>query len=238
MPIRKLWRKIRGQSSQPQLRGAYAFEVFLNQALEQQNVHRCLDVGCGPGQHLKALKKSGVFQEVHGLDLMSEGPNVGEDAYFGMPVETMALPRDENEKYSAIWCCHSLEHTLTPGPFLKAIFDLLQEGGLLCILVPPLKDQITVGHVTLWNPGLLLLNLLKAGFDCRDISIKRHGYNIAAVIRKRSLPDGLQGEELGFNPGYRRSARPYLPQALNWIQNPRTKNWYYDGSFKEINWPD
>jgi len=219
------------------VRGWFALEKFLEQAQRSNLKDKCLDVGCGAGNQLKQIVDSRIFEEVHALNLSANAPSVGEDRYFSMPVEHMHVPDCEDEKYDAVWCCHVLEHTLTPGPFLKAIHSLLKEGGLLCIIVPPLKSEITYGHVTLWNPGLLLLNLLKAGFDCRDIAIKKQGYNIAVILTKKSLPDGVEGTSLGFKPDRSPSAHDFLPKGLKWIQNPKSKKWYYDGDFRSLNWP-
>jgi SAM-dependent methyltransferase len=220
------------------LRGKFALNRFLDAArtLDRQEDTKCIDIGCGDGRHLQAIKESGTFTEVHGLNIAKNAPCVGEDRYFPMPVEQFVQAEDLGHAYDAVWCCHVLEHTLTPGPFLKSIHSLLKENGLLCIIVPPLKQEITVGHVTLWNPGVLLLNLLKAGFDCKNILMKRRGYNIAAILNKKSLPEGIKGEALDFNIGHDLDARPFLPDDLKWIQNPRSKKWLFKGNFRALNW--
>ena len=102
---------------------------------------------------------------------------------------------DINETYDTIWCCHILEHQLNVNSFLKKINSLLNEGGLLAITVPIRKPFIVGGHVSLWNAGLLLYNLILAGFDCsKYCKIKQYDYNIGIIIKKKTiqeLPENL-----------------------------------------------
>ena len=52
--------------------------------------------------------------------------------------------------------------TKTVYLFLKKVHSLLNEGGYLAIIVPPRKPFIVGGHVTIWNAGLVLYNLILA----------------------------------------------------------------------------
>ena len=66
--------------------------------------------------------------------------------------------------------------------------------SLLAITVPPWKPQIVGGHMTAWNAGLLLYNLVVAGFDCSEArvsSVYASGpgyppYNISVMVRKKA----------------------------------------------------
>ena len=62
----------------------------------------------------------------------------------------------------------------------------LKEGGLLAITVPPRKQNIVGGHVSLWNTGTLLYHLILAGFDCSAASAACYGYNISVIVQKRT----------------------------------------------------
>ena len=84
--------------------------------------------------------------------------------------------------FGRLMCC---EHQVNPNLFLKKIFNDLKEGGVLAITVPPLKHEIVGGHVTLWNAGLTMYQLVLAGFNCKNISIKSYGYNISVVLKKK-----------------------------------------------------
>lgn len=90
-----------------------------------------------------------------------------------------------HESFDAIWCAHCLEHQRNVGVFLEKIFKDLKNDGLLCITVPPLKHNIVGGHLSLWNGGILLYNLILAGFDCSSAYLIRDGYNVSVLVRKK-----------------------------------------------------
>jgi SAM-dependent methyltransferase len=209
------------------LRAAYALSRFLDVCRAEGASGLCLDVGCGVGRHMDAMGEAGVFSGLHGLDLRPTGPAVGESAYFSGPLEDQSF----DATYDAIWCSHVLEHTQTPGPFLNALRTALRPGGVLCIVVPPLRHHVTVGHVNLFNGGTLMLNLLKAGFDCSQIRLRRKGYNIAAIVTRRDCPER---EDFGTDPVT--SYRPFLPEGLTWRQQRRTGVWRFDGDITRLNW--
>ena len=131
------------------------------------------------------------------------------------------------EKFDAVWCSHCLEHQLDVNIFLKKIHDITKENGIVGITVPPLKHEIVGGHVSLWNAGLLLYNLVLAGFDCSESKIKSYDYNISVILRKRSilLP------QLVFDRGDLVALRNFFPKDLQKDQ------WgHFDGQIQQLNW--
>jgi len=146
-----------------------------------------LDIGCGGGEHAAAMRAAGL--RVTTLDVLGgiePRPDlVGDYLAIEMP-----------EPFDVVWASHVLEHQRNVGLFLDKVFRDTREGGLVAVTVPPLKHEIVGGHLTLWNAGLLLYNLVLAGFDCREASVKEYGYNISAVLEKRpaALPPLVSGE--------------------------------------------
>jgi SAM-dependent methyltransferase len=127
------------------------------------------------------------------------------------------------KKFDGIWCAHCLEHQRNPGAFLEKIFSDLKDGGILCVTVPPHKDSIVGGHVTLWNGGLLLYNLVLAGFDCSEARLLKDGYNISVLVEKRraDLP------ELNMDSGDIEKLAQFFPMP---VQQG------FDGNIGEIAW--
>ena len=88
------------------------------------------------------------------------------------------------EQYDGIYCAHTLEHVRNVGIMLDAMHEELKDEGLLCIVVPPAKPEIVGGHLSIWNAGLLLYNLIRAHFDCKKAAVRSYDYNVAVLVRK------------------------------------------------------
>lgn len=174
-----------------------------------------LDIGSGPSQGVNAanffkeLAKDVTRQDInpdYKPDLLGDFNNLATD-----------------KLYDCVWCSHVLEHQLNVNHFLTKIFHTLKDDGVLAITVPPAKHAIVGGHVTLWNAGLLLYNLILAGFDCKDAAVKSYGYNISVIVNKRTaiLP------ELNYDAGDINALNEFFPLGV-----------YegFDGNIQEINW--
>lgn len=151
-----------------------------------------LDVGSGPGIHTRIFKEFG--KDVFAVDAC------GASTMRMDRLEKPDLIGDYNEmlfdnKFDAVWCCHVLEHQRNVGQTIDKLFHDLKDSGVLAITVPPFKAELVGGHLSLWNPGLLIYNLVIAGNDCSDARIKKYGYNISVLVHKRliDLPRDLVG---------------------------------------------
>ena len=172
-------------------------KVFARRTLDKflrKDFRTVLDIGAGQCLHAALMKSSGRT-----VDICDFGTSVYYDRRNGIGPFNREFMGDFGEmqidsRYDAVWCCHTLEHQLNPNAFLKKVGSLLKEGGWLAIVVPPLKHEIVGGHVSLWNAGLLLYHLVMAGFDCsRDVEVESYGYNVAVIVRKRSI-EALPGD--------------------------------------------
>jgi len=187
-----------------------------------------LDVGCGAGEQSKVFQDNN--KSVTELD-------------FGNSIYTKN--RDKNyivgnyidikfkNKFDVIWVCHVLEHQLNVNLFLKKVHTDLKEGGLVSITVPPKKDKIVGGHVTLWNSGLLLYNLVLAGFDCSEVKIKKYGYNISIILKKKSI----KVPEISYDCGDIERLKSYFPKELLWKDSHgKFVLEGFNGKISELNW--
>jgi SAM-dependent methyltransferase len=184
-----------------------------------------LDLGCGQGLHADVLL-------AHGKDVTAF--DYGESVYFRKRSGALkaALIGDFNcynfdSTYDCVWCSHVLEHQLNPNDFLQRIRSILKIGGILAITVPPMKREVVGGHLTLWNAGLLLYNLVLAGFDCSGAAVARYGYNISVIVKHK--PTGKI--TLAFDSGDVETIMPFLPKGLNMVNRDR-----FDGEIYSLNW--
>jgi SAM-dependent methyltransferase len=168
----------------------------LEKLLNDYTFDTVLDIGCGKGQHTKILVEQG--KQVTATDYHKRFKNVVEGLYHNLKFE----PHD------ITWASHVLEHQLNVNEFLTKMRRETRLGGWCVVTVPPAKRYIVGGHVTTWNAGILMYNLVLAGFDCRHCSIKRYGYNITVIAQATAfdLP------QLNFDNGDIDLLKPWLPE--------------------------
>jgi SAM-dependent methyltransferase len=137
-----------------------------------------LDIGSGDGWHADQFRAAG--KNVTELDLNPRRPGVIDQPYEAFNIGSPM-------RFDCLWCCHCMEHQLNMNNFLTKMHNDLVPGGILAITVPPLKHEIVGGHVTLWNGGLILYNLVLARFDCSKAMVLRYGYNITVIVRRNEV---------------------------------------------------
>lgn len=137
-----------------------------------------LDIGGGRGIHARYFRAAFPELDIDIVDLQKhEEPLAYEGDYQSF---------QPTRRYDVIWASHVLEHVPNPGQFLSKVREDLAPGGIVGITVPPLKNQVMFEHLSLWNAGQLLINLARAGFDCRDAQVATYGYNVSVVLESHS----------------------------------------------------
>ena len=224
----------RGSSRPPALRDEFEQLPFAGHAmqklLDDYTFETVLDIGSGEGRHADLFIQHG--KTVTALDY-------GESVYFQRRKDhdnINVIVADFNEHnfettFDCAWCSHILEHQLNPHAFLHKVNSVVKEGGVLAMTVPPLKDTIVGGHVSLWTAGLLLYHLVLVGLDCREARILRYGYNISVLLEKRSI-DARQG--LAYDAGDIRKIKHFLPDGLHFHPNPLDDP--FEGDIYQLNW--
>ncbi|HDX8614717.1 TPA: class I SAM-dependent methyltransferase [Aeromonas dhakensis] len=180
-----------------------------------------LDLGAGEGLHSNILSAHG--KKVTAVDLGGSIYSKRASPDFEV-INGNFMDLSFDKAFDCIWCSHVLEHQLNVNQFLLNINSHLIEGGVLAVTVPPMKNEIVGGHVSIWNAGLLIYNLVMAGFDCRRAAILRYSYNISCIIEKRSI---VLPKDLNYDYGDIEKLSMYLPQGL--AEG-------FNGDIYELNW--
>ena len=131
-----------------------------------------LDVGCGDGRTIQALRTAGWT--VRGLDIDPESiracREIGLDAEVGSIDEL-----DPGERFDAVVAVHVIEHVEDPAHFASALLDHVRPGGRLRLVTPnaqgwragrdgPLWRGLEAPrHLQVFSPGALTKLLRDAG---------------------------------------------------------------------------
>lgn len=136
-----------------------------------------LDVGSGQCEYAAAMREAGLnvttIDIAHPADIRANFMAAG---VLEGPLH--------HQWFDGVWVSHVLEHQLNVNAFLAKVRSITKPDGLVAITVPPLKHKIVGGHVSLWNAGLLLYNMIVAGWDCSKARVGTYGYNISVLANR------------------------------------------------------
>ena len=199
-------------------RGQYAAYKLLNDF----RFNTILDVGAGACAHSQLFHNFG--KNVTALDL---GESVYAERRVADGFETITSnffdSNFEGRTFDCVWASHVLEHQNNVCDFLGRCLDLVSEGGILAIVVPPMKDEIEGGHLSVWNAGLVLYNLAFMGVDCRNASVLSEGYNVSIILPVKRRP----AVNLTWDSGDIDKLKPWMP---SFVEEP------FDGRILKWNW--
>jgi SAM-dependent methyltransferase len=180
---------------------------------------KILDIGSGKGEQAQFFRDRDFL--ITTLDFNKEADITCKfENYYSVDV------------FDCVWASHVLEHQLNVHDFLTKCRTIIREYGYLAITVPPLKHNIVGGHVSLWNAGLLLYNLVLAGFDCSNAKVLTYGYNISVIVRRPpwAITREIFTLPLFYDEGDIELIAPYMPEGC--------KNQSFNGDIKRLNWDD
>lgn len=193
----------------PELRAMQFSGLLVQHLIDARDFRTVLDIGSGAGEQAAALRAAGkqVTELDYGRSVYAAArPGTASGECLVGDFMTMAFDR----QFDCVLASHVLEHQKNVHDFLVKVRSVLKEGGVLGLTVPPAKPEIVGGHLSLWNAGLLLYNLVLAGFDCRRAWVRAYGYNISVALEKRTI----EPRDLVYDTGDVDRLAAFLPEGL------------------------
>lgn len=110
---------------------------------------RILEVGCGAGQFIGAIKHNLPKADCHGCDISQQAIEQAKKRNDGVIYELMnnenALPYD-SASFDGVAVFDVLEHAANPAALLKEINRLLRPNGVFYLFVPCEGDILSLWH--------------------------------------------------------------------------------------------
>ncbi len=148
--------------------------IYLKADLPEDRSQPALDVGCGFGFALRALRASG-FSDVRGIEISEHQAEISRRGGFEVPVvsDTVAYLQEHRARFGLILLLDVLEHVPVCAQIhlARAIREALRPGGRLIVTVPnansPLAARwryIDFTHCCSFTEHSLFFVLSNAGF--------------------------------------------------------------------------
>jgi SAM-dependent methyltransferase len=190
----------------------------VDKLLKDYSFRSILDIGCG-AELEHSLKFAEFGKDVTSVDLLPLSNSVDKPDNINFVNQNIFDFIELGEKFECVWSSHCLEHLESPIPFLRLLKKVTNPDSIICITVPPLKHNIVSEHISLWNGGLLIYCLVLAGYDCSDIVLKKYGYNISVILKRKDI----EVKTSNIN-----ELSKFFPEKYNYFN--------FNGDIDSINW--
>ena len=180
--------------------------VGLKYLLDHYAFETVIDVGSGTGRHASLFEKFGktVTRLDYGVaDTFTKGGKTDD------VILTDIVAFQTEKRWDCVWASHIMEHQRNVGLFISKLFELTHEGGIVAITVPPVKQRLAGGHLTMWNQGLVIYNCCLAGIDMSEAEVFRYGGNITMIVRKKTI----DLPKLGYDKGDIEMLQPFIDRV-------------------------
>lgn len=162
-----------------------------------------LEIGCGNGFFLKALRKKGL-KKLFGVE---PSKKMVKDLSSASGIKIMLSIFKKglfpNNKFDIVCCFHTLDHVIRPNQFVKETFMVLKKGGFALFVIhdtgafsvkllgerSPIFD---IEHIYLFNKENIAALFRNNGFNIIAISGLKNKYPLAYWIKMASLPRFLK----------------------------------------------
>ena len=170
-------------------------------ALFPHPVRRVLEIGCGTGKTLLAVRERGLGEEVWGIDLHPFERQQELDRFVLGDIEEMDLSELQCT-FDVVLAGDILEHLKDPWQTLKQLKQVMHPDAYLLVCIPNLRDITVLGQLILWG----------------DFRYREEGTMDRAHLRfftKKSLVRLLQ--DSGYRVRWARGRVRGKRRFLNWL---------------------
>lgn len=155
---------------------------------------RVVDVGCGTGGLLNALKARAQAQSLTGLEYSENALAIARSQVSGVEFCDFDVYEGSARQFDVIFCIETLEHLLHPDKALRNILGMLAPSGSALLTVPNGRLDTFEGHINFWSPESWNVFLKSICVGCGIKSgVIENGETNYAVITKPTLSETQVG---------------------------------------------
>jgi len=146
-----------------------------------------LEVGCGVGSFTDLILKGGGFRKLLSIDMSAEAISYCKKRFKHTSLELKCMDvMHINSKFDLVICMNVLEHLKDDGNALRHMFSLLNDRGVLFLLVPAHKflfssfDELG-GHYRRYTRKDIL-TLIRNNVSMPSLYIDQYYFNLVGAI--------------------------------------------------------
>ncbi len=140
---------------------------------------KILDIGCGTGAFLHAMKTSGW--QVEGLEPDPKAAELSLKLYGITSSHPENLFRKEAGNYDAITMWHVLEHVHQLHPYMAELKKLIKKGGVIFIAVPNYTSFDARHYKMNWAAYDVPRHLYHFSPESMEVLVAQHGMQIKSI---------------------------------------------------------
>lgn len=195
---------------------------------------KILEVGCGNGFFLEALRQQGI-NDVWGVE-PSRQMLAQASTFLKKRIKADIFRRGlfKSSSFDIVCFFHVLDHVLDPNEFVEEVFELLRPGGLVLVVVhdvtglavkllgerSPIFD---IEHIYLFNKKTLKELFVRHGFNVIKVTDLANTYPLAYWFRMSGLPQNLKNIGLSLLSALHLTDMPFAFPGVNISLNAQRK---------------
>jgi SAM-dependent methyltransferase len=144
------------------------------------------DVGCGDGERAGWYRNRGF--EVYGVETSEQA--VKNAQALGVDARQGTLPDAgyPDNFFDVVVMAHALEHTHSPGVYLREAFRILKPGGLLAVAVPNIESHSANVFKSCWRLLMPPLHLYHFSVPTLTRFLSQSGFKVDSIVGKTVYP--------------------------------------------------
>ncbi len=205
-----------------------------------------LEIGCGAGGNLQALRKYRPYLELYGVDIGRAAIEYGREHFplLHLQIAPAEVLPFENETFDIVCYFDVLEHVRDPSACIDESYRVLKKGGVLHAYVPcegelfslhgilnkaglNLKEK-SAGHIQKLTKRQLIAFCESAGFAVTETAWSCHllnqigdiGYYLWLTLSGKKLEQSLEGS-IDTKP-------PFIRGFLSFNKSLASAIWYWE----------